>query len=486
MTANDRWREIRELFERAVEDRPADAAAWLDAIGIVDWQVREEVLSLIRHHAAAGSFLVEPASDRLAELMADDRPLEAGHTIGHFTIVRELGRGGMGRVYLADDARLGRSVALKALSPDLTADPEHRERLRREARAAAGLAHPGICTIHALEEFDGELFIVAEFVDGHTLRDEIERGSRQPADAVARTARELAAALAYAHSRGVTHRDLKPENVMRARDGALKILDFGLARVDTAAADLEGRVTQPGTVVGTPAYMAPEQLQGARADARADVFAFGVLIYEYACGIHPFHAPTALGVIGRILEGTAEPVEARRPDLPAALVSGIHRSLRKSPADRFASAGEIVRALEDGSPARDHRRMTTWWRTHQAVAVVTYFIACGFAWQIKEWQPGLATVLFAVIGVAATIAGVFRGHLVFTERVNGPDLAAEHRRAQPVTLAMDLLLGLVLGVNGILLAAARPLPAVLAMALGVGIVLARLVIEPATTSASFR
>jgi predicted Ser/Thr protein kinase len=486
MIGDTRWARVRELFERAFDERPDDAPAWLDRQGIDDWQIREEVLSLIRHEATAGTFLASPAGDQVSHLLADASAFEPGEAHGPYRIVREIGRGGMGHVYLAEDTRLRRPVALKVLSPEFTADPRHRERLRREARAAAALAHPGISTIHALEELDGALVIVSEFIDGHTLRDEIAAGRPHRPDEIIRTAWELAAALAHAHAHGVTHRDLKPENVMRTREGALKILDFGLARLDAGAGDAEAGLTQPGTILGTPAYMAPEQLNGARGDARSDVFAFGVLMYEYACGNHPFHAATPLALIGRILEGSADPLDNRRADLPAAFVAAIDRCLSKLPADRFASGDEIGRALARAEPRGMASRMTTWWRTHQLTVIVTYFLACALAWQIKEWQPGVTTALFITAGIAATVAGVFRGHLVFIERTNGPGIGREHSRATPVTLAMDLLLGLVLLADGILLSSSRPLPAVIAMALGAGIVLARLIIEPSTTSASFR
>ena len=161
-------------------------------------------------------FSSQPLPSSAAGLLDDDEPLAPGTHVGRYTIVREIGRGGMGRVYLATDARLGRTVALKALAPQLMRDPAQRERLRREARAAAGLTHPGICTVYALEEIDGELFIASEFVDGHTLREEIaSERRRRRATRLLRTARELAAALASAHAKGITHRDLKPENVMR-------------------------------------------------------------------------------------------------------------------------------------------------------------------------------------------------------------------------------------------------------------------------------
>ncbi len=483
MNAGERWQRVRELFERAFEEKPADVPAWLDRNGVDDWQLREEVLSLIQHHAGAGSFLDNPAGQRLAEFIADDHPLEPGQVLGQYRIVRDIGGGGQGRIYLANDERLGRRVALKALSPDLTADPSHRERLRREASAAAALSHPGICTVYALEEFDGELYIASEFVDGHTLRAEIKE--RQPAaNEVVSLARELARALAHAHNSGITHRDLKPENVMRTRDGQLKIVDFGLARIETPAGDRDAFLTQPGALMGTPAYMSPEQLNGQRADARADVWAFGVLLYEYASGAHPFDAPTAAAQIRRIFDGAMDPIESRRSDLPASIVKVIERSLSTSPNDRYASAAEIVGDVDRAGPPS--RPMTAWWRTHQFVVIALYFIACGLTWQIKEWQPGTAGVLFFAASIIATVGGIFRGHLLFAERVNSSRFAAELQRAVPVLFAADLSLAVALAIDGLLLADIRPVASVLTLALGVGLALTRLLVEPATTSASFK
>jgi serine/threonine protein kinase len=154
-------RRVRDLFEMAVERDPADVAAWVDREAADDSTVRAEVLSLVQHHSRAGAFLSEPIVEHAPDLLADDEPLAPGAQVGVYTIVRELGRGGMGRVYLASDSRLGRTVALKALAPHLTRDPSQRERLRREARAAASLTHPGICTVYALEEIDGDLFIAS-------------------------------------------------------------------------------------------------------------------------------------------------------------------------------------------------------------------------------------------------------------------------------------------------------------------------------------
>jgi hypothetical protein len=487
MNEATQWQRVRDLFERALEQPPETLDAWLDRETAGDRAIRAEVESLLHYHRRTGSFLVEPVGNRMAELMDESRVLQPGDRLGSYTIVREVGRGGMGRVYLASDARLGRNVALKALPPELTLDAAHRDRLRREARAAAALTHPGICTVYALEEFDGDLFIAAEFVDGTTLRYQLDTGRRPPAKELERVAGELATALAHAHAHGIVHRDLKPDNVMMTSDGRVKILDFGLARLMAPDAAV-GPITQPGTVFGTPAYMAPEQLQGETVDARADVFAFGVLLYEYACGVHPFAAATPLAVAGRILESDPAPVAERRPDVPPAVAAVIDRCLLKTPADRFDSGGGIARALARGSDgvrvgrSQGARRLAPWWRAHQCVAIALYFIASVLCWQIKEWSPGVTTAIFVAVAVASTVAGVFRGHLLFTERVNDPRLAGELRRAATVTLLTDAVIGLALAAGGMLLAATRPVPAVLTIALGVGIALARLVVEPSTTA----
>jgi eukaryotic-like serine/threonine-protein kinase len=486
MTA-EQWQRARDLFERALDDDPSDVGGWLAREASDDPAVKAEVASLLQHHTRAGAFLSEPISARLTDLLDEAPRFEAGRAIGPYIIVREIGRGGMGRVYLATDSRLGRTVALKALPAELARSPFQRERLRREARAAASLTHPGICTIYALEELNDELFIAAEYVDGHTLRDEISRAERPTPDQLLATARELAAALASAHARGITHRDLKPENVMRATDGRVKILDFGLALFDPSAATSVpvSQLTQPGTVVGTPAYMAPEQLNGGVADPRTDVFSFGVLLYEYATGVHPFEAPTPLARVARVLESEPIPLQRVRGGVPGSFALVVDRAMRKSPADRFASAADIVVALarEDVSAQGGHA--TIWWRTHQTAAIGLYFLASALAWQIKEWQHGTSDWLFLFVGVAATIAGVFRGHLLFIERMNRGSLATERRRAEPVTFVMDVLIALALGVNGLTMTGARPLAAVLTIALAVGIALGRLVVERSTTSAAF-
>jgi len=483
----EQHRRVRDIFEAALDRDPgAGIDSWVAREAADDPIVRDEVVSLLAHHSRAGEFLSRPVADGAPHLLADDDALPAGAVVGSYTIVREIGRGGMGRVYLATDAKLGRTVALKALAPHLVRDPSQRERLRREARAAAMLTHPGICTVYALEEVDGDLFIATEFVDGRTLREEIE-SHRTPSSAdVVRTAQELARALAAAHANGIVHRDLKPDNVMRTRDGRLKILDFGLARIDSPHVPTMGLVTQPGVVVGTPAYMAPEQINGTTVDARADVFAFGVLMYEYACGAHPFEGASPLAVVARVLESDARPLALRCPDLSSGMADVVSRCLRKSPADRFGSAAEIVGALEAVADAGAARPHATWWRTHQIAIALLYIGAAVLAWTIKERIETPITVsIFLALGAAATIGGVLRGHLVFTEWNNAPRLHKERLRTKNATKLLDLMTAALLFVDAAIVASVGALPAVFALSAALGLALASLVLEPATTAAAF-
>lgn len=488
MTTVD-WQRVRDLFEAALDVEPSLRADWLRG-QTADAAVKAEIGSLLEHHSRAGAFLEEPVAQRLPGLFDDGDALEPAAIIGHYKIVREIGRGAMGRVYLAEDVNLGRVVALKVLAPHVAGDPSHRERLRREARSAAGLAHPGICTVHALEEFDGQLLIASEFVDGHTLREEIDRGPAPGAEAIAATALELADALAAAHASGITHRDFKPENVMRDRSGRLRVLDFGLAySADSAPLSAGALTTMPGVLVGTPAYMAPEQLKGRRADARADVFAYGVIMYEYAAGTHPFEASTPLGLLARVLESDARPIAERAPHVPAQIAMVVDRCLRKAAAERFASAADIVAALRTDSGSSVKSRPSAgaaWWRTHHAIMIAIYAGAGTLAWSIKEGFRGPLTLwLFIALGVGATMGGIARAHLLFTSSINPHLLKNEHFRVRPALRIVDLLIAAGLALDGLSIAPVRPLWGVLTVGLAAGIALATLLMEPATAAVTF-
>ena len=482
----EQWTRVRTLFEALVDEMPAEAQRRLESEAGDDPEVRAEVESLLAHHSRVGAFLdTPPHLDALVgEGATPASALAAGTKVGPYTVVREIAQGGMGHVYLATDLRLERQVCLKAVRAELASTPGYRERLQREARVAASLSHPGICAVHALEEFDGDLYLVTEYVDGRTLRQEIGHGQRPSADVVLGTMRELADALAAAHAKGITHRDLKPENVMRSVTGHLKILDFGLARTDDGAP--RTMATATGAVVGTPAYMAPEQINGLQVDRRADVFSLGVLIYELATGTHPFTAPTPLATVARILEHDPEPLHQRRPDVSSSVLSAVEKCLQKEPAARFASAGEIVAALGTERVERPPRGRRTWWQLHHAVVVLLYLIVCGAAWQLKEWEPSTeARSGFLLIGVLAAINGVIRGHLLFTERAHPRRLAAERRRTRLLLPGLDLAISLTLFAVASLASPTRPVAALLVMGLAAAIGTSAVFIEPATSAAAF-
>jgi hypothetical protein len=479
---NAPWADVRDAFESLVDENPQAARGRLEALRREAPEVAAEVEALLGHHGQAGAFLDQPPA-----ISTDDDILAPGTELGVYRIEREVGSGGMGRVYLATDTRLGRPVALKMVRGDLAERPNLRARLRSEAQLAASISHPGICSVHALEEVGDTLFLVTEYVEGETLRAVIKRGTFS-ADAVASTARELASALEAAHRRGITHRDLKPENIMRTTEGRLKILDFGLARAERAGDMAAPAITLPGTVVGTIPYMAPEQIEGRPVDARTDLFALGIILYECASGRHPFSASTALGTSARILETEPTWIAELRPDLPGALVSAIVRCLAKSPDERFQSATALLTALDGHSTPAVAAAMSGvgWWRIHQAVVIGLYIVVGTVAWNIKEWDGTRPTRwTFVTIGVLVAIAGITRAHLLFTERTNRQRLADERRRTGAIVRGADVVTAVLLFLDALAIAEGRPVAAVLIMALAVGVAVATLLIEPSTSAAAF-
>jgi eukaryotic-like serine/threonine-protein kinase len=284
---------------------------------------------------------------------AQPRGSLVGRVLGHYRVLEALGSGGMGEVYLAEDPRLNRRVALKVLPADMASHPEKLKRFEREAQAIASLNHPGIVTIHSIEEAGGLRFITMEHVFGETLGKTIpQRGF--PLERLLPLAIALADALAAAHRQGVLHRDLKPDNVMLTPDGRLKVLDFGLAKLRDCAPEEGDRttketqsVTQDGRIVGTVAYMSPEQAQGLPVDSRSDIFSLGILLYEMATGERPFRGQTNLSVLSSILKDSPRSVSELRDDVPRPLARMIQRALEKRPEDRYQSTTDLRRDLED-------------------------------------------------------------------------------------------------------------------------------------------
>ena len=274
----------------------------------------------------------------------------AGTRLGPYVIVGPLGAGGMGQVYRAHDARLQRDVAIKVLPADRLADPAAIARMVRESRLIAALEHPSIITIHDVGEEDGQFYLVTELIEGETLRARLQRGALPLREAL-EFAMAIAAALAAAHARGVVHRDLKPDNVMITASGTAKVLDFGVAKfvapADSATAVAQTAVTNPGGIVGTPAYMAPEQLEGRDIDHRADQFAFGALVYEMLTGARPFGGTTMAELSASILRDEARHLSAVRADVPVPLARIVTRCLAKDPSGRYASTTDLAHAIAD-------------------------------------------------------------------------------------------------------------------------------------------
>lgn len=318
-----------------------------------------------------------------------------GRTLSHYRIEEKLGQGGMGIVYRARDTRLERNVAIKILPPETIADPERKHRFEREARSASALNHPNIVTIHDIDTADGVDFIAMEYVDGEPLERILARG-RLPLEEAVDHAVQIAGALAAAHSAGIVHRDIKPANLMVTRAGQVKVLDFGLAKlVEPAVA--EGpvvsagptatgvpRLTRQGVVLGTLAYMSPEQAEGKPVDARSDVFSFGAVFYEMLTGRRPFQADSNLQTLTAILRDAPPPLRSIRPDVPADLERILLRCLEKKPDARYASAAELAedlgafrsRRIDPGIRARSLRRR----RFAVALIVALLALAAAGSW----------------------------------------------------------------------------------------------------------
>lgn len=476
MTDSNRWQRVGDLFVEALEQPLAERAAFVRSATQGDAALEAEVLSLIAAHdrAATSRFLDRPAA-ALDPTLLDEPPSPLiGRSLGPYVIRSEVGRGGMGIVFYAEDVRLGRGVALKAVAPDLARDPRMRERLRREARAAAALSHPAIATIYALEELEGDLFIVSEYVEGRTLREEIASGPLSPTETLD-AGRAIAGALAAAHAQGIAHRDLKPENIIRRTDGQLKVMDFGLARHvhPQAAAAQMTRLTLDGRAPGTPAYMAPEQLRGEPGDMRADVFAFGVLMYELATGRHPYQ------------DG-----EGRARLAPPLLDKIVRRSLRTSPHERYASGIEILAALtvedDSGVEGNEPSKALWWWQFHQLAVAALHAGMVAALWATRGWFPApWGTIVFYAGLAIQTAAVTMRLHLWFSSRFQRRLLALERRRVRWPLATLDLAFQALLLTAG--LAAARvdapTAPAFFIAAIASFLTL--VLIEPTTSRAAF-
>lgn len=310
---------------------------------------------------------------------------------GRYVVERELGRGGMGIVFLARDLTLERPAAIKLLPPALAAQPELRERFLREIRTAAGLSHPNIVPIYNVEERDGLVFFAMGYVDGETLSQRLRRTGPLPASEVARLIQDAAWALAYAHSRGIVHRDVKPDNILIERaTGRAFLTDFGIAHLANST------LTAVGASLGTPHFMSPEQAAGEPVDARSDLYALGLVAYVALAGSNPFEAPTVQAILAKQVTMPAPPIARARPGLPPKLAEVVDRCLAKTPEQRFASGDELVTALQGAQG-----------NTVQAAPQVRFFQRAASMSVLQLWTVAVITLGIAEAKPdAARVAGV--------------------------------------------------------------------------------
>jgi Tol biopolymer transport system component len=350
MTA-ERWKRVEELYHAARTRPSGERVAFLGALCPDDESLRHDVESLLNEPSPADGFLNEPALASGARMVFEKASAiaMAGRTIGGYQLQTLLGAGGMGEVYRARDSKLGRDVAIKILPLAVTSDPSRLARFEREARMLAALNHPNICAIYGLEEADGLRFLILELVDGGTLAERIRGRGGLPIPEALAIARQIVDALEVAHEKGIIHRDLKPANVNITPDGVVKVLDFGIAKAvsaDSSDPDLapspsaEIGSTREGAILGTAAYMSPEQARGKVVDKRADIWAFGCLLYEMLTGRVPFDGETTSDTIGKILE--REPDWSALPTAtPVAIRRLLFRCLVKDSKERLRDIGDV-------------------------------------------------------------------------------------------------------------------------------------------------
>lgn len=428
----ERWHQVDSLLQSALERPPEEREAFLSNACGGDLTLEEEVRSLLSAHQRAGSFLESPAIKAVAEkidLNEDEEEAQegtrslVGRVVSHYRIVRKIGSGGMGEVYRAHDSVLKRDVAIKILPTYVAQDADRLRRFEQEAQAAAALNHPHILAVHEFGTFEGVPYLVSELLEGQTLRQLLRRGP-VPVRKAIDYAVQIAHGLAAAHEKGIVHRDLKPENLFVSKDGHVKILDFGLAKLAHRESEADGAVrplirdTNLGLVVGTPGYMAPEQVRRGPADHRTDIFAFGATLYEMLSGKRAFQRGTSAETMTAILNDEPTSISQIVPTAPPGLQRVVHRCLEKNTEQRFQSASDLAFALEalsdSGSfppatsdrAAISHRRWLAagavtvmmapvlvylWWRIPPAVPVVESVTQLTDDGEAKDWYAPIET-----------------------------------------------------------------------------------------------
>ena len=337
----DRWYKIDEIFHAALQRKPEERASFLEENCGHDTALYADVKALLNSYEEDDSFFEDSVSALAAEMFAD----RVGETIGPYEVLSQLGSGAMGVVYLAQDGRLGRKIALKLLPSQFTNDKDRLRRFQQEARAASALNHPNILTVYEVEQRSGLHYIATEFVDGVTLRQHMH-ARRMNLDEVLNIATQVASALQAAHAAGIAHRDIKPENIMIRSDGYIKVLDFGLAKLTENELSPAAAETNPGVVMGTPRYMSPEQARGLDVDLRTDIFSLGIVIYELVTGKLPFEGETTSDVIAALIKDEPASMRTSVPELPLEFEQVVTKALAKDRGQRYQTIAEFASALQ--------------------------------------------------------------------------------------------------------------------------------------------
>ncbi len=369
--ADENWQKAKEIFAEALRRKPAERRRFLDDVCADDAETRREVESLLASFDDAGSFMESPAVTEVADAVQRHKILEKGIKFGHYEIVRQIGAGGMGEVYLAKDNKLDRQVAVKILNEQFSRHEANLDRFVAEAKAASALNHPNIIVIYEIGDADGANYIVSEFIEGETLREKIVRtacvsgrvccdgsppahagGSDLPLAEVLEIVIQIANALTAAHTAHIVHRDIKPENIMIRPDGYVKILDFGLAKLVEQKAvgfdesTIKQNRTAKGVILGTVNYMSPEQAKGEKIDARTDVFSFGVVIYEMIAGRTPFAGDSMSETFANLINSEPPPLIRYSSNVPDELQRIVAKTLHKKKDERYQTMRDVLTDLK--------------------------------------------------------------------------------------------------------------------------------------------
>ena len=437
-----RWGEIQHTFDALVELDLAERGDRLTALGSSDPELRAAVDSLLMADSDAVDRLDAFEAQLRASPASRVDPLGLiGRTLSHFRVLELLGMGGVGIVYRAQDLRLNRAVALKFLLPPYSFDEVVKARFLREAHAAAALDHPNLCTIYEIgTSDDGWLFIAMSLYDGETLRNRLDREGPLPVPAILAIGHQIALGLQAAHAAGIVHRDLKPGNVMLLANDEIRILDFGLAKAPDQS------VSDSGAILGTPSYMAPEQIRGSAVDSRADLWALGVVLYQMLTGRKPFAGEREVAIAHAILHDDVPPFPIDADDAAARLKDLILRMLEKDPKDRPRSAGEIVEMLEAANApsgntkpllaiaARKHNRPRVRALLLSMVAITLVILSAWWKWpsQPASDERLVAVLPFRVGGADPSLRYLREGMIdLLAAKLTGTTRVADARSLLP-------------------------------------------------------